>query len=145
MPTAPPPTLGRALRAYVDARNAALITARRTLGISATDAQALLFIAANPGVRPTNIGDHLGITSAGVTTLVDRLVERGAIRRDVDPTDRRVNRLTAVAAMDEEPWSQLSRFDDDFDSLAEQGDPEQTRAFAALLEELTSAAVAQRA
>ena len=108
-------TLRQALRQYLDARNAAMVAARAALGISDIDARALLFVVDNPGTRPTALREYLGITSAGVTTLIDRLVDRSLVRRDVDPDDRRVNRITATIDIAEDPWSVLSRFDDDFD------------------------------
>ena len=46
-------TLGLALRQYLDARNAAMVAARASLGISDIDARALLFVVGNPGTRPT--------------------------------------------------------------------------------------------
>src|SRR5215207_5119981 len=120
-------SLRQALQRYVDARMAAMIDARRLLNIGEGDARALLFIADNPGVRPTQLRDYLGITSAGVTALVDRLVERSVVRRDVDPDDRRVNRLTMTVALDEDPWRALTQFDDAFDdAVAAAGDLDQT-------------------
>ena len=138
------PTLGRALRVYLDARNAAMIAARRRLNINEMDAKALMFIVDNPGTRPTTLRDYLGITSAGITTLIDRLVERGAVRRDIDVVDRRVNRITATIDIAVEPWSALSRFDDEFDTAAEGIDPTRTDELAAILQDLTAAVSTRR-
>ena len=132
--------LGRALRRYVDARNAALIDARRVLGVNELDARALLFVADNPATRATNLRDYLGITSAGVTALIDRLVERGAVRRDMDAADRRVNRLTVTVDLTADPWSALSRFDTAFDRAAEEADSSDTERFASALEQFTASA-----
>ena len=137
-------SLGAALRVYLDARDLAMAAARRSLGISEMDARALLFIVGNPGTRPTRLREYLGITSAGVTTLIDRLVERDVVRRDVDETDRRVNRITATIDAAVEPWSILNRFDDDFDTATVAKDRIQTLAFAHLLDELTATTVAAR-
>lgn len=134
-----PSALRRALLAYVDARNAALLAARRELGIGELDARALLYIADNPGTRPTQLRMYLGITSAGVTTLIDRLVDREAVRRDVDPDDRRVNRITVTVDLLALPWSALTRFDTDFDGAVNAGDLEESERFAAALEKLTAA------
>src|SRR3546814_7665482 len=71
-----PSPLQRALTRYVEARQASLIEGRHKLGVNELDARALLFIAAHPGSRPTSLRDYLGITSAGVTALVDRLEQR---------------------------------------------------------------------
>lgn len=137
-------TLGQALRQYLDARNAAMVTARASLGISDIDARALLFVVGNPGTRPTALREYLGITSAGVTTLIDRLVDRSLVRRDVDPTDRRVNRITATIDIAEVPWSALNRFDDDFDVAVGAADQTLVGSSAALLESLTAATVGTR-
>lgn len=103
--------LGRALLAYGEARRVAAADARRALSLNELDARALLFVAENPGARPSHVRDHLGITSAGVTTLIDRLVQRGAVRRDLDEEDRRVNHITAIVDLDAEPWRALTAFD----------------------------------
>lgn len=138
--TAASPLL-QALTRYVEARQASLIEGRHKLGVNELDARALLFIAAHPGSRPTSLRDYLGITSAGVTALVDRLEQRGAVRRDVDEGDRRVNRLTVTVDLSAEPWSALTRFDTDFEgALAALGDADAER-FASALDALTSAAL----
>jgi DNA-binding MarR family transcriptional regulator len=125
---------------YIDARQASIIQARRDLGVNELDARALLYIYSNAGTRPTALREYLGITSAGVTTLVDRLVQRRAVRRDVDEQDRRVNRLSLTVDLDVEPWSALTRFDAQFErALAASGCEEADR-FAEALETLTTAA-----
>lgn len=134
--------LRAALQRYIDARQAAIIEARRALGVNELDARAILYIAANPGVRPTQLRDHLGVTAAGVTTLIDRLVARDVVRRDVDPDDRRVNRIGLVVDLRVEPWSQLTRFDDDFEAVSHAGDPGDGDRFAGYLDALTDAALA---
>ena len=139
-----PPSLTGALRAYVEARDAAMVAARRSLSISETDAKALLFVAGNPGTRATALRDYLGITGAGVTTLIDRLVGRGVLRREVDAIDRRVNRITASIDVAAEPWSELRRFDDDFELAAVEADPTLTDELAALLATITTATVGAR-
>lgn len=137
-------TLGQALRQYLDARNAAMVAARATLGISDIDARALLFIVGNPGTRPTAMREYLGITSAGVTTLIDRLVDRSLVRRDIDPDDRRVNRITATIDIAADPWSVLNRFDDDFEMAVAAADETRVGDSAALLASLVEATVGTR-
>lgn len=131
-------SLREALRRYVEARHQALLAARRTLGINELDARALLFIADNPGVRPGRLREYLGITSAGVTTLIDRLVQRGAVRRDIDEDDRRVNHISIIVDLGEEPWSALTRFDREFDGALDPSDAEDHERFASVLDSLTS-------
>lgn len=136
------PALAVALRRYVEVRAAALIRARHTLRINELDARALLYIAGHPGTRPGMLRDYLGITSAGVTTLVDRLVDRGAVRREVDPDDRRINRLTATVDLSDEPWSVLTRFDDAFEVALAGFDDTEMELFADRLMALTDEASA---
>jgi DNA-binding MarR family transcriptional regulator len=136
-----PSRVRRALAVYAQARADALSLARRELGLGEGDAKALLHIAGNPGIRPTQLRDHLGITSAGITALIDRLVERGIVRRDVDADDRRVNRISVTVDLDDEPWSQLTRFDTDFDLEVDGIDERESDTFTALLESLTTATV----
>src|SRR5690349_14845755 len=116
-------SLTDAMLRYVYARTSALTQARRELSIKELDARALLYIGDHPGTRPGTLSDFLGITSAGVTTLIDRLVERGVVRRDVDTRDRRVNRLSVTVDFSVPPWSALTRFDDAFTRAASTGDP----------------------
>lgn len=139
-PTPAESTLQRALLAYGEARRSAAVDARRELSLNELDARALLFIAENPGARPSHVRDHLGITSAGVTTLIDRLVQREAVRRDLDDEDRRVNHITVVVDLDSPPWCRLRAFDDGIESAIASLDPTEADRLARVLDELTSAA-----
>lgn len=134
-----PDALISALRDYTDARTAALIEARRELGVNELDARALLFIAENPGTRPSELRDYLGITSAGITTLVDRLIHRDAVERQGDGNDRRVVRLVALVDFENEPWSALSRFDSRFRTAADTHDQAALDRAATVVRELTAA------
>ncbi|MDZ5144665.1 helix-turn-helix domain-containing protein [Microbacterium testaceum] len=132
--------LGRALLAYGEARRVASAQARRDLSLNELDARALLFVSENPGARPSHVRDHLGITSAGVTTLIDRLVQRGAVRRDLDDEDRRVNHITVIIDLDSPPWSQLRAFDDAVEKAVAGADPVEAHRLAELLEGITARA-----
>ncbi|WP_308798229.1 MarR family winged helix-turn-helix transcriptional regulator [Agromyces silvae] len=129
--------LASALQQYVQARSAALLLARKELRIGELDARALLYIADHPGTRPTSLREYLGITSAGVTTLIDRLIERGAVRREVDAEDRRVNRISVTVDLAGDPWSALTRFDRDFSAAIDAGDQRAMAEFATALAALT--------
>lgn len=133
--------LSRALTAYSAARNDALVAARKELRISEVDARALLFVVDNPGVRPSALRDYLGITSAGVTSLVDRLVERGLARRESDAEDRRGNHITATVDLTTEPWSALTEFDRRFERAVETNLGAHSDELAALLIRLTEESV----
>ena len=51
----------------------------------------------DPGLRVSEVARGLGVTLPTVTAVMDKLVERGLVRRDDDPLDRRqhVCRLTS--------------------------------------------------
>ncbi len=132
--------VGRALLAYGEARRGAVARARRELSLNELDARALLFVVENPGARPSDVRDHLGTTSAGVTTLIDRLVQRGAVRRDLDTEDRRVNHITAIIDLDEEPWSLLRAFDRAIDAAIGELDAGQSERLARIIEQAVAAA-----
>jgi DNA-binding MarR family transcriptional regulator len=62
-------------------------------GLSATEFHALLHIMVGETSQSPLTAGHLrqrmGLTNAGVTYLVRRMIAAGHIRRDTDPTDRR--------------------------------------------------------
>ncbi|QJU53454.1 MarR family transcriptional regulator [Herbiconiux sp. KACC 21604] len=62
-------------------------------GLSANDEQALEHIVdasrAGEGVSPKSLAAGIGITSASITVLIDRLERRGLVTRAVSPSDRR--------------------------------------------------------
>ena len=134
------PALLGALHRYVEARNAALTSARIALKVNELDARALLYIARNKGTRPGNLREYLGITSAGVTTLIDRLVEREAVRRDVDAEDRRVNRISVTVDLEKEPWSALTQFDAAFAGALEESGFDDSGQLARALDAFTATA-----
>lgn len=107
--------LSATLTAFAVARHEALTEARRSLGIGEMDARALAYLALNPGARPSALRAHLGLTSAGVSTLCDRLIGRGTIHRDTDPTDRRASLLTVTVDLNADPWDRLTKFDRDLE------------------------------
>ena len=135
-------SLACALLAYDEARRAATAQARRALSLNELDAKALVFVAENPGARPSHVRDHLGITSAGVTTLIDRLVQRGAVRRDLDSEDRRVNHITATVDLSTPPWSSLRAFDAAVEAAIATMDPAEAERLADALRSLTAAGTA---
>lgn len=131
--------LGTALRAYLDARAAALLVARKALGINELDARALLHVLAHPGIRPVELRTVFGLTSAGVTVLTDRLVERGVLRRDPDADDRRSVRLVATVDIGAPPWNALTRFDDAFEAAVKELDDDSANVSADLITRLMRA------
>ncbi len=134
--------LAVALREYLDARSHALLAARKALGKDELDARALLYLLDNPGTKPSDLRTVLGLTSAGVTVLTDRLVSRDAVRRDPDPDDRRSVRLTATVDVAGPPWSALTSFDTGLETAVGELDAGESERIAELLSGLTRRALA---
>lgn len=140
----PRPALSTALDAFIEARRSAEAATRVELRLGETEVRALLRIRENPGIRPSELRDHLGVTSAGVTTLVDRLVERGLLRRELDTEDRRVNHIHLEVDLDAAPWSRLDRFARDLDDAVDAESAATTDAFAEALQRITRSVLSPR-
>ncbi len=138
-----PSALMEALDDYVDASRAALAEARAALAISELEARAIASIGAEPGIRPSALRDCLGVTSAGVTTLVDRLVARGLLRRELDADDRRVNHIYLEVDLNADPWSLLGRFGAEVDRAIRTESGDASNAFAEMLRRVTGRARAR--
>lgn len=95
-----------ALRDYRVSEQAMRKRTRSSMLMGEKDLLALryLFEAEADGrvMKPKDLGDRLGITSASMTTLIDRLVDSGHIRREAHPTDRRALILRPTPASDAE-------------------------------------------
>jgi len=64
-------------------------TAARGMGVNRTDARALDIVERLGPVTAGRLSIDAGLTSGAVTAVIDRLVEKGYVRRVADPTDRR--------------------------------------------------------
>lgn len=135
--------LMEALTQYSREREAAAAKARKQLGVNELDAKALAIVGVNPGMRPSELATTLGVTSAGITTMVERLVRRGILRREADDSDRRVNHIHLAIDLEKEPWSQLARFDDACRRIIGSLDPRIEADLADFLTKTTAAATEQ--
>jgi DNA-binding MarR family transcriptional regulator len=64
-------------------------TAARGMGVNRTDARALDIVERLGPVTAGRLSIDAGLTSGAVTAVIDRLVDKGYVRRVADPTDRR--------------------------------------------------------
>jgi len=53
--------------------------------------KAIVLVVETGGLSGRVLGERLGITPSAVTALVDRLVQRGYVRREEDLADRRIS------------------------------------------------------
>ncbi|MDG4767874.1 MarR family transcriptional regulator [Solwaraspora sp. WMMD406] len=75
------------------------------LGLHATDLACLAVLSSTPRPTAGDLAGQLGLTTGAVTRMVDRLAERGYVRRSADLTDRRrvLIELTAKAVAEVGP------------------------------------------
>ncbi|MBL7258790.1 MarR family winged helix-turn-helix transcriptional regulator [Paractinoplanes lichenicola] len=69
--------------------------ASRELGVNGTDMNALSLLQQYGPMGPAELASRLGIRSASVTVLIDRLEQAGHVQRTSHPKDRR--RVTVSA------------------------------------------------
>ncbi|MGN6405346.1 MarR family winged helix-turn-helix transcriptional regulator [Sinomonas sp.] len=95
-----------ALRDYRASEGAMRRRTRATMSMGETDLLALRYLleaqAQGRDLSPKDLAAKLGITSASMTTLVDRLVRSGHVSREPHPTDRRALILRPTQGSDHE-------------------------------------------
>jgi len=67
------------------------------LGLTPALARLLFYVARAPGSCQAELAALLDVTPVTLGRMVDKLVERGYVRRQADPTDRRAFRLYVAA------------------------------------------------
>ncbi|MBV8148920.1 MAG: MarR family transcriptional regulator [Candidatus Eremiobacteraeota bacterium] len=69
-------------------------------GLSFSELRLLRAIAAarDRRLRPTDLAAELDVTASGVTRAILPLEKRGIVRRETDPSDARVSRVTLTTA-----------------------------------------------
>ncbi len=88
----------------------------RRMGINATDMQALRLLDLDGPLGPTDLARRLGLQSASVTVLLDRLEAAGFIERIRDDHDRRrvtVRALPQAVDLLFDTWAPVVRAMDD--------------------------------
>ncbi len=132
-----------ALREFRTSESAMRRRTRSSLAMGETDLLALRYLidaeAGGVGIRPTELAARLGITSASMTSLVDRLVAGGYITREPHPTDRRAMILMPTPGADEEVRHNLNQMHKRMLEAAESLSPEEIRAVVHFLERMREA------
>jgi DNA-binding MarR family transcriptional regulator len=65
----------------------------RENGLSMSQFAVLFHLSRRRSCGVTDLGDHLGVTSAAASQLLERLVQQGFILRSEDPHDRRAKQI----------------------------------------------------
>ena len=82
-----PPT--QLMREILDMSKEFQVHVGRELTVNSTDLAAMELVLMNGTMGPTEIAKRLGLSTAAVTTVVDRLVALGHVTRAKHPDDRR--------------------------------------------------------
>jgi DNA-binding MarR family transcriptional regulator len=61
----------------------------KQIGVNRTDGRCLDFIDQRPGITAGELAEAVGLSRGAVTTALDRLEQRGLVKRARDPEDRR--------------------------------------------------------
>ena len=67
------------------------------LGLTPALAKLLFHVHRKPGSHQTDLAQRLDVTPVTLCRMVDRLTERGYVRRQPDPADRRAVRVYVAA------------------------------------------------
>ena len=62
---------------------------QREPSLSVPQFRVLAFLSHHPGASLSDVADHIGITRASASTMVERLVQRNVVDRQEDPNERR--------------------------------------------------------
>lgn len=101
------------LRRWREAEQALSLESRSHMRLNETDMKALRFlvVSKNQGVvvTPGSLAEHLNISTASTTKLLDRLATAGHIERSPHPTDRRALRITITQSTHEQVRESVGR------------------------------------
>ncbi|VVE08223.1 MarR family winged helix-turn-helix transcriptional regulator [Pandoraea terrigena] len=102
-------SLGRRLAVYTALYHAALA---EQLGLNVTDLNALDLILELESITAGQLAELMGVSSGGITTVIDRLERAGFVEREKNPHDRRmvmIHPIEARCAQIEQCLSSVSR------------------------------------
>jgi DNA-binding MarR family transcriptional regulator len=133
----------KSLRDYRAAETAVRRSTRDSMGMGETDILALRFLlraqASGKAVVPKDLSQFLGITSASTTSLIDRLVASGHVRREAHPSDRRSIVVVPTAESDTEVRETLGAMHRRMMTVAEGLTAEQAHVVVDFLQQMTDA------
>jgi DNA-binding MarR family transcriptional regulator len=126
-----PAAVLKALRNYRAAEVATRRSTRDSIGLGETDLMALRYLlraqAAGEQVGPKDLSRVLQITTASTTSLIDRLVGSGHVRREPHPTDRRSLVVVPTVADDSQVAAALGALNDKMMRVAEELSADEAR------------------
>jgi MarR family transcriptional regulator, organic hydroperoxide resistance regulator len=128
------------IRFEIELWNAADVRLRHEFQLPLPQFEPMSVIDRLPGCRVYDIATELGITTGGVSKLVDRIEARGYCRRLPNPADRRSSLLELTAEGKRVLTEAGVAFDEELQRMLGSAVPERTlRQFAAVLVRLRAA------
>ena len=124
------------LRGFIVATDEYRRAMAASAGIGVTEAAALGEVLHNGSLSPSGLIKRLGIASASVTALVDRLETANLIQRSPNPADRRGILLTLTPHGRGLIEAMYALFTDDIRAAIEDAEPEHVREFTVALERM---------
>lgn len=115
---------------------------RHTLGVSPSEMAALMAMWDGGRCTMSALGDRMGLSRAGVTTLVDRVEAIGLFARTPDPADRRRVLLSVTPKFEVTMFRALAQMDSALTELARE-DPDSWQTFAGVADAVREAAGVQ--
>jgi DNA-binding MarR family transcriptional regulator len=76
----------------------------QALGVNRTDGRCLDVIQQRGRISAGELAERAGLTSGSVTAVIDRLGEKGYVRRVADPKDRRRVLVELTDLMEQRAW-----------------------------------------
>lgn len=133
----------KSLRDYRAAETAIRRSTRDSMGMGETDILALRYLlraqASGKVVVPKDLSQFLGITSASTTSLIDRLVASGHVRREAHPSDRRSVVVVPTVESDTEVRETLGAMHRRMMAVAEGLSADEARTIIGFLQRMTGA------
>ncbi len=131
----------RAVRDLVAADRLMRRDMSRRMSVGETDLRAIRYVMAAERLgrlaTPHDLAEHLGITTAATTTMLDRLGAAGHLERVPHPTDRRSKVLVATDHAYAEARDHLGSMHDRMREIAERVPVEARTAVVEFLREMT--------
>jgi MarR family transcriptional regulator, organic hydroperoxide resistance regulator len=128
------------IRFEIELWNAADVRLRHDFQLPLSQFEPMSVIDRLPGCRVYDVATELGITTGGVSKLVDRIEARGYCRRLPNPADRRSSLLERTAEGKRVLTEAGVAFDQELQRMLGSAVPERTlRQFAAVLVRLRAA------
>ncbi|MET8846063.1 MarR family transcriptional regulator [Amycolatopsis sp. NPDC004625] len=131
--------LAEQLRAVIVATDVYRRAMASALGVGVPEAATLGELLHQGPLPPSALVKRLGIASASVTALLDRLERAGLTRRERHPTDRRSVLVTLTPAGRAAIQAMFTVFRDDVYNAVQQSEPAHIREFTVALTKIAQA------